>query len=69
VVGDKDIDIELGINVGATTLLVRTGYGAQFAKQQSVNPDYIVDDLTAAALVIEELMAARKGSDTNAISG
>src|SRR5262245_39345312 len=31
VIGDKPCDIELGREVGATTLLVRTGYGAHYA--------------------------------------
>lgn len=52
VIGDKPCDIELGQRVGATTLLVRTGYGAEFAKSNQINPDYIVDDLWEAAQVI-----------------
>ena len=68
VVGDKDIDIELGRNVGATTFLVRTGYGAKVATHGRMNPDYIVDDLAAAALIIEELVPPGKEAKTNAIS-
>jgi histidinol-phosphate phosphatase family protein len=52
VVGDKPCDIGLGLAVGATTLLVRTGYGAQFATCAQVLPHYVVDDLPAAARVI-----------------
>ena len=55
VIGDKVIDIELGQRVGATTLLVRTGYGAQVAAQMTVTGDYVVDDLANAAAVIERL--------------
>ena len=61
VIGDKIIDIEMGRQVGATTLLVRTGYGAQVAEQMAVTCDYIVDDLVGAATVIEHLL---KNSDT-----
>jgi len=60
VIGDKVIDIELGQQVGATTLLVRTGYGAQVAAQaaaqMAVTWDYVVDDLVNAAAVIEQLL-------------
>ena len=45
VVGDKPCDIELGENVGATTCLVRTGYGAGVESEGSAEPDYTVDDL------------------------
>jgi len=57
VIGDKAIDIELGQKVGATTLLVRTGYGTKVevlaASQMKVTWDYIVNDLADAANVIE----------------
>ena len=49
VIGDKPCDIELGQAVGATTLLVRTGYGAEHEAARSVMPDYVADDLMAAA--------------------
>jgi D-glycero-D-manno-heptose 1,7-bisphosphate phosphatase len=54
-VGDKRTDVELGRAVGATTLLVRTGYGAESAADPGLRPDYIVDDLGQAA----ETIAAR----------
>ncbi len=60
VIGDKVIDIELGQQVGATTLLVRTGYGVQVAAQMAVAWDYIVDDLANAATVIERLLNTDK---------
>jgi D-glycero-D-manno-heptose 1,7-bisphosphate phosphatase len=56
VIGDKIVDIELGRQVGATTLLVRTGYGAQVAAQMAVTWDYVVEDLADAAAVIERLL-------------
>jgi D-glycero-D-manno-heptose 1,7-bisphosphate phosphatase len=56
VVGDNECDVALGRHVGATTILVRTGYGAQVAAEGKVDPDYVVDDLDEAALVIERLV-------------
>ena len=55
VIGDKGSDIEMGRCVRATTLLVRTGYGAQVATNSSIEPDYIVDDLRAAVQTIRRL--------------
>ena len=57
VIGDKACDIELGQRVGATTFLVRTGYGAQVAAEGIATPDYVVDDLEEAARVIGRLVA------------
>ena len=56
VVGDNTPDIELGHRVGATTLLVQTGYGAQVAADLTVKPDFIVNDLVEAASVILNIM-------------
>jgi D-glycero-D-manno-heptose 1,7-bisphosphate phosphatase len=52
VVGDKAIDVELGQAIGAVSLLVRTGYGADHERQGTCRPDFIVDDLRAAAETI-----------------
>jgi len=60
VVGDKECDIEMGQRAGATTLLVRTGWGRQTEHAGAVRPDHIVDDLWGAARVI--LTAADAGS-------
>ena len=49
VVGDKGIDIDLGKGVGAATILVRTGYGAETERDKLASPDFIADDLPAAA--------------------
>jgi D-glycero-D-manno-heptose 1,7-bisphosphate phosphatase len=59
-IGDKACDIELGQRVGATTFLVRTGYGARVAAQGIVTPDYVVDDLRDAARVIRRLLLAEE---------
>jgi D-glycero-D-manno-heptose 1,7-bisphosphate phosphatase len=56
VIGDKLCDIELGQRVGATTFLVRTGYGAKVSTDAMARPDYIVDGVWEAAQVIEGLL-------------
>ncbi len=68
VIGDKTCDIELGQRVGATTLLVKTGYGAALAAAGSVTPNYVVADLAAAAQVIQQGLAGevRSGHATQA---
>jgi histidinol phosphatase-like enzyme len=60
VIGDQPSDMELGQRVGATTLLVRTGYGAQVAEQGTTTPDYIVADFLEAAQVIQLLLVPQK---------
>lgn len=49
VVGDKSTDIELGRAVGATTILVRTGYGAATERGWQLAADHVADDIGAAA--------------------
>jgi len=56
VVGDHESDIELGAAVGATTLLVRSGYGAEVEARATAAPDHVVDDLVGAAQVIAALL-------------
>ena len=56
VIGDKASDIEMGQQVGATTLLVRTGYGSEVEKDNLCRPDYSVGGLTEAADVIQTLI-------------
>lgn len=48
VIGDKPGNIELGRVVGATSILVRTGYGAEHEAARTVAPDYVADDLLKA---------------------
>jgi D-glycero-D-manno-heptose 1,7-bisphosphate phosphatase len=59
VIGDKPCDIELGQAVGATTVLVRTGYGARVEAQAAARPDLVADDLWAAAEMIAASLATR----------
>jgi D-glycero-D-manno-heptose 1,7-bisphosphate phosphatase len=67
IIGDKSSDIELGKRVGATTFLVRTGYGAQVAADPTVNPDYVVDGVWEAAQVIERLLTIDERRATDAV--
>ncbi len=57
VVGDTAGDMELGRAVGATTLLVRTGYGAETAESSSASADHVADDLGQVADIIAPLVA------------
>ncbi len=56
VVGDNRADIELGKNIGATTILVKTGYGNKLANNISVKPDYVINDLWKAPNIIHSII-------------
>jgi D-glycero-D-manno-heptose 1,7-bisphosphate phosphatase len=58
VVGDMASDIGLGRALGATTLLVRTGHGAETLARGEARPDHVVADLREAAERIESLLTA-----------
>jgi histidinol-phosphate phosphatase family protein len=64
VIGDKPCDIELGKRVGAMTLLVRTGYGAEVAATDTVKPDSVVENLAEAAQVIQRSGGVRIENET-----
>ena len=50
IIGDKLIDLECGWNAGVkTSVLVRTGYGAEVEKRGGFNKAAVADDLPAAA--------------------
>lgn len=49
VVGDKAADVRLGRNLGATAVLVRTGYGEATLRDEAVSADYVAADLLDAA--------------------
>jgi D-glycero-D-manno-heptose 1,7-bisphosphate phosphatase len=53
IIGDKKADIDLGRAIGATTILVRTGWGRAAETAGDCSPDTIVDDLSAAVNWIE----------------
>lgn len=56
VIGDKLSDVELGKRVGATTFLVRTGYGAQASKEHGEIANHTVSDIAEAAQIILTLL-------------
>jgi histidinol-phosphate phosphatase family protein len=66
VIGDKPCDIELGQRVGATTFLVRTGYGAAVAADATISPDYVVNGVWEAAQMIEHLLVEDERRTTDA---
>lgn len=53
VIGDNKGDIELGKNIEAITILVRTGHGKQIEKED-LKFDFVVDDLSGALQVIKK---------------
>ena len=56
VVGDKVTDIELGRNIGAITILVKTGYGKETSERQLIDPDYVADNLETSVEIIKRLI-------------
>lgn len=60
VIGDKLCDLEMGRRGGATSLLVRTGWGRETARQPDARPHYVADDLLdAARLVLAQQTSAQ----------
>ncbi|MCD4829663.1 MAG: HAD family hydrolase [Candidatus Cloacimonetes bacterium] len=63
-VGDKESDITFGRRAGLRTALVRTGMGeSEFLQrrgQWALPPDFVVDDLAAAAELIAASTASRR---------
>jgi D-glycero-D-manno-heptose 1,7-bisphosphate phosphatase len=62
-VGDKVEDVEFGTNIGATPILVRTGYGLDSEPKlagRGLRPAHVADDLAAAVAWI----IAREPSST-----
>lgn len=55
IIGDNICDIELSRGVGATSFLVRTGYGRKVEQDQLASPDYVVDSVSDIAPIIDEL--------------
>lgn len=55
-IGDKALDIELGQAVGARTILVTTGYGAEVHARGDAQADFVCADLRQAAQWIIEQM-------------
>jgi D-glycero-D-manno-heptose 1,7-bisphosphate phosphatase len=68
VIGDKPCDIELGQRIGAATLLVRSGYGAQVEAAGTAEPDCIVNNIRDASIVIAELVHQHRQRKAAAIA-
>ncbi len=60
VVGDKEADVRLGRNIGALSILVRTGKGAAHEERCRGVADHIVDGLEQAAEIICALPSGAK---------
>lgn len=56
VIGDNKSDIELGKNIGAKTILVRSGYGREVEKE--LLPDYVVNGLLEIPDIIKGEMSS-----------
>lgn len=54
VVGDKSCDIELGQNIHAKTVLVRTGYGSLTEQEQGLRPDFVIDSFADLPAILLE---------------
>lgn len=54
-VGDKCSDVAAGRAAGCRTILVRSGTAGSDAEAAAVEPDFVADDLLAAACLIERL--------------
>lgn len=52
VIGDKPCDIELADRIGATSVLVKTGYGAAYLESGTVRPKFAAEDLADAARLL-----------------
>ncbi|MGD0058933.1 MAG: HAD family hydrolase [Verrucomicrobiia bacterium] len=48
-IGDRSSDIQAGINAGTSTILVLTGAGRDSLANQEVKPDFVAEDILAAA--------------------
>jgi histidinol-phosphate phosphatase family protein len=55
-IGDKACDIEAGRSCGATTFLVRSGYGRQHLDNGWAKPDFVINDLTEAVECIRAIL-------------
>lgn len=56
VVGDHLTDVRMGRAIGAMTILVRTGHGADAEPEAGDLADHVVDDLPGAVAIIAELV-------------
>ena len=60
VIGDKSLNIGCGRGVGAFTILVRTGYGAETEHAGEAQPAAVVDDVDDASKLIQSMLAVAR---------
>jgi D-glycero-D-manno-heptose 1,7-bisphosphate phosphatase len=53
-IGDKKLDVELGLNAGIKPILVLTGYGKKHLEKLKSKPDFVAENLLDAVKVILE---------------
>lgn len=72
-IGDKACDIELGRGLGATTILVLTGYGKEHYLSGLARPEFVAEDLSEAVEIAERTSApSRNGplsDSSDAVTG
>jgi D,D-heptose 1,7-bisphosphate phosphatase len=72
VVGDSTVDIQAGNEVGATTILVQTGYGKKSlleCKEKNIPIGFVAHSIVEAVdFIIEKLPAARRGVSHKALN-
>ena len=56
VIGDHLADLGMGRAIGATTILVRTGHGAEAEPKTGALADHVADDLADAVTIIAALV-------------
>jgi D-glycero-D-manno-heptose 1,7-bisphosphate phosphatase len=61
VVGDHAADLGMGRAIGATTILVRTGHGADAESDAGDLADHVADDLDGAVAIIAALVGPTSG--------
>jgi D-glycero-D-manno-heptose 1,7-bisphosphate phosphatase len=65
VVGDRISDIQMGKSVGATTILVLTGYGTheiEHPRDGAPTADFVADDLADAVELIKQIVSQKQSS-------
>jgi D-glycero-D-manno-heptose 1,7-bisphosphate phosphatase len=48
-VGDKEIDVQCGLNAGTRTVLVRTGHGHRVSAADAAGVHFVAKDIASAA--------------------
>lgn len=63
VIGDRMIDVQLGNTIGATSILVLTGYGKQeleYCRHHNVHVDFIAQDLSDAMNYVKNILQQQR---------